>query len=124
MVLLNPIISDCNLYFLKVLHQINALGDLDFAKDDMVQGAWLNVHTDSYKTGLEVVDKLWLIMALLCPMIQSLYLTLKGLDTHGIIITIRDNREANQRKTTSRNQTRRNRDSTTVQIEMDNIICE
>ena len=109
---------------LKVLHQINALADLDFAKEDMKHGAWLNVHTDSYKTGLEVVDKLWLVMALLCPMIQSLYLTLKGLDTHGIIITVRDNREANQRQTTSKNQTRRNRESTTVQIEMDNINCD
>ena len=109
---------------LKVLHQINALADLDYAKEKMEQGLLLNVHADSYKIGLEIIDKIWLIMALLCPMIQSLYLTLKGLDTHGIIITIRDNREANQRRTTSRNQNRRNQESTRVQIEMDNIICE
>ena len=106
---------------LKVLHQINALGDLDFAKEEIEQGLWLNVHTDSYKIGLEVVDKIWLVMALLCPMIQSLYLTLKGLDTHGIIITIRDNRQANQRRTTSKSQNRRNRESTPVRIEMDDL---
>jgi hypothetical protein len=111
---------------LKVLHHINALGDLQFDKNVKEHGMWFNVHTESYKLGLEVVDKLWLIMALLCPMIQSLYLTLKGLDTHGIVITIRDNREASQRNSsTSRgSQHRRHRESTEPHIELDNLNIE
>merc|ERR1711974_531407 len=106
----------------KVLHHINSLGDLQFDKKEKEHGMWLNVHTDSYKVGLEIVDKLWLIMALVCPMIQSLYLTLKGLDTHGIIITISDNREANQRKSNGssrRRQNRSHRESNEHHIELD-----
>ena len=111
---------------LKVLHHINALGDLQFNKNKKEHGMWFNVHTESYKLGLEVVDKLWLIMALLCPMIQSLYLTMKGIDTHGIVITIRDNREANQRNnsTSRRNHLSRNRESIERHIELDNLNIE
>ena len=102
---------------LKIIHQINAVGALNFTEDSDItkentndvdtihskpdytqqkyqpHGMWFNVHDDSIQLALEVVDKLWLIMALFCPMIQSLYLTSKGLDTHGIIISIEDNRK-------------------------------
>ena len=76
----------------------NFLGDINYKKEDSNHyGLWFNVHNDSVQLILEIVDKLWLLMALLGPMVQSLYLTLKGLDTHGIIITIRDNRKANSK---------------------------
>ena len=102
---------------LKIIHQINAVGALNFSEDAAItkenpnqvdsinaetdesqqeyqpHGMWFNVHDDSVQLALEFVDKLWLIMALFCPMIQSLYLTSKGLDTHGIIISIEDNRK-------------------------------
>ena len=102
---------------LKIIHQINAVGALNFTEDSDItkentndvdtidskpddtqqkyqpHGMWFNVHDDSVQLALEFVDKLWLIMALFCPMIQSLYLTSKGLDTHGIIISIEDNRK-------------------------------
>ena len=112
---------------LKIIHQINAVGALNFAEDGDItkenkndvdtidaksddsqqtyqpHGMWFNVHDDSIQLALEVVDKLWLIMALFCPMIQSLYLTSKGLDTHGIIISIEDNRKGAQKNNATSN---------------------
>ena len=81
---------------LKVLHHINCLGDLNFVELEVKHGMWFNVHDDSIRQWLEIVDKIWLTLALVCPMIQSLYLTIKGHDSHGIIITICDNRKANK----------------------------
>ena len=58
-------------------------------------GIWFNVHDDNLKVFLKVLDKLWLLFALICPMLQSGYLTFKTTDTHLVILTIRDNRRAN-----------------------------
>ena len=94
----------------KVVHHINSLGDvwkLDIKTnqtqitnetEDQTEpgpnvGIWFNVH--EHKVLLQIIDKLWLIAALVIPMFQSGYLTFKTFDTHLIIFTIRDNRRAN-----------------------------
>ena len=73
----------------KVIHQINSLGDLKN------HGLWFNVH--NHKPLLQLIDKTWLLAALVGPMMQSGYLTFKTFDTHLIIFTVRDNRRANPR---------------------------
>ena len=96
----------------KIIHHINALGDVwndtthksqnapinnftNGAKDTnwKYRGLWFDVHGN--KVLLQVMDKLWLFSALVLPMVQSGYITFKSLDTHLIILNIRDNREAN-----------------------------
>ena len=57
------------------------------------KGMWFNVHEN--KLLLQIMDKLWLLSALVLPMFQSGYLTMKSFDTHLIIFNIRDNRRAN-----------------------------
>jgi hypothetical protein len=90
----------------KVIHQINSLADvgnhtkdgvgLQWEKVGKTMGIWFNVHrSESVKLLLKVFDKLWLLFALICPMLQSGYLTFKTTDTHLVILTIRDNRRAN-----------------------------
>ena len=73
----------------KVIHQINSLGDL---KNN---GLWFNVH--NHKPLLQLIDKTWLLAALVGPMMQSGYLTFKTFHAHLIIFTVRDNRRANPR---------------------------
>ena len=73
----------------KVIHQINSLGDLKN------HGLWFNVH--NHRALLQLIDKTWLLAALVGPMMQSGYLTFKTFDTHLIIFTVRDNRRANPR---------------------------
>ena len=97
----------------KIIHHINALGDVwthpNFVDkgesgEDMEEksaeeailsykGMWFNVHEN--KVLLQIMDKLWLLSALVLPMVQSGYLTMKSFDTHLIIFNIRDNRRAN-----------------------------
>ena len=89
----------------KVIHQINALGDVwnHNAQENQTnkqagtkleyRGIWFDVH--DHKILLKIVDKLWLISALVCPMLQSGYLTFKTFHSHLIIFTVRDNRRAN-----------------------------
>jgi hypothetical protein len=94
----------------KVLHHINALGEVwnyteqlnstdGLQKDNFAEpklhyrGMWFNVH--NYKILLQIVDKLWLISALIGPMIQSGYITFKSFGSHMIIFTVKDNRRAN-----------------------------
>ena len=95
----------------KIVHHINALGDVwnetkqnnqDNSNDDFedetadtklkYRGLWFDVHGN--KVLLQVMDKLWLFSALVLPMVQSGYLTFKAFDTHLIIFNIRDNRKA------------------------------
>ena len=55
-------------------------------------GVWFNVH--EHKLALEILDKLWLLMAVVFPMLQSGYLSFKTFNTHLITFTIRDNQRA------------------------------
>ena len=94
----------------KVVLHINALSDVgklnitvnktqimntaeDYTEPEPNFGIWFNVH--EYQIFLQIMDKLWLMAALIIPMFQSGYLTFKTFDTHLIIFTIRDNRRAN-----------------------------
>ena len=94
----------------KVVLQINALSDVgklniatnqtqikniseEYTEPEPNFGKWFNVH--EHKVLLQIMDKLWLLAALVIPMFQSGYLTFKTFDTHLIIFTIRDNRRAN-----------------------------
>jgi len=96
----------------KIIHHINALGDVwndtihksqnapinnftNGTKDTTFKnrGLWFDVHGN--KVLLQVMDKLWLFSALVLPMVQSGYIAFKSFDTHLIIFNIRDNREAN-----------------------------
>ena len=105
----------------KVLHQINSLSGLSNArstaadnlfvalpsvvtnrtvlplKSQTENGIWFDVHDPIITPLLQTIDKLWLLAAVIGPMIQSGYLTFKALDTHGIRITVGDNRESNRR---------------------------
>ena len=82
----------------KVIHQINALADLKNPESigtKKENGLWFNVH--NHKPLLQLIDKTWLLAALVGPMMQSGYLTFKTFHTHLIIFTVRDNRRANPR---------------------------
>ena len=97
----------------KVIHQINALSDvwnLTVQANETnkpaetkleYRGIWFNVH--AHKNLLQIVDKLWLISALVCPMVQSGYLTFKTFHSHLIIFTVRDNRRANPAERVTQN---------------------
>lgn len=89
---------------LKVLHHINALGEVWRYVDQLsktneqigtkltYRGMWFDVH--HYKILLQIVDKMWLMSAIVGPMLQSGYLTFKTFHTHLIIFTVKDNRRA------------------------------
>ena len=99
----------------KVVHQINALADiihedhnhlnntteLPTEKKYKPHGLWFDVH--AHKALLQLVDKLWLLAALVGPMLQSGYLTFKTFHTHLIIFKVRDNRRANPRESEVQN---------------------
>ena len=103
----------------KIVHQINALGDLWTlniethtthqtnhtqaldSETTLANGIWFNVH--EYKLLLQIMDKIWLVTALIFPMIQSGYFTFKGFDAHLIIFNIRDNRRANPSDSSAEN---------------------
>ena len=75
----------------KVIHQTNALADVFNHTEEGILvigntfGIWFNVHDENLKVFLKVLDKLWLLFALICPMLQSGYLTFKTTDTHLVI---------------------------------------
>lgn len=79
----------------KVLHHGNSLGDLGDGKNQTSpeRGVLVNVHDDTLKPVLQTLDVLWLVFALVDPMIQSGYLSWRKFDTHGVIFTIRDNKK-------------------------------
>ena len=58
------------------------------------RGLWWNIHDDTMMLIGEISDKIWLFCAILFPIVQSGYLVWKKFDTHGVVITIRDNRKA------------------------------
>ena len=80
----------------KVLQQINSLGDLGVGNQGVAtgKGMWYNVSDDTLGVVHQVVDASWMMFAFVGPMFQSLYITCKKFDTHGVIITFGDNRKA------------------------------
>lgn len=72
----------------KVIHHINALGDLG-------TGLWWRVDEEALRPIFQVLDACWLVSGIVGPMCQSGYLAWRKFDTHGVVITIGDNRKSN-----------------------------
>ena len=96
----------------KIIHQISALATVSvpntqtnlttpgtetnvghIARNGTYDGVWVNFNDN--KGILFAVNILWLIGAMVGPMIHSGYLAFKSFDTHLIIVTVEDNRPAN-----------------------------
>ena len=72
---------------IKIIQHINGLG----------RGLLWNVRNEIMGRICQIVDAVWLLSALFWPMGQSGYLMWRKFDTHGLVITIGDNRDANSR---------------------------
>ena len=93
----------------KIIHQISAVANVGnpktqtaagnetiighTARNETYGGIWFNFHDN--KGLLLAINILWLIGAMVGPMIHSGYLAFKTFDTHLIIVTVEDNRSAN-----------------------------
>ena len=64
-------------------------------EEKSVNGVWWNVRNEMIGRSFQIVDAFWLISVLFWPMAQSGYFMWRNFDTHGLIITIGDNRDAN-----------------------------
>ena len=84
---------------MKILQHFNAVLDLGdgLERDVSVHGIWWSVRNETMQRILQIVDAMWMISALFWPMCQSGYLLWRNFDTHGLIITIGDNRRANEK---------------------------
>ena len=81
---------------IKIAHHINSFGGLEQdASTEVEANGWVwDVKNESMRRVCEIADKIWIIFALVLPMFQSGYLVWRKYDTHGLIITIEDNRNA------------------------------
>ena len=102
----------------KIIHQISALATVSIhntqtnlttpgnetnvgqiLRNETYDGIWVNFNDN--KGILFAVNILWLIGAMIGPMIHSGYLAFKSFDTHLIIVTVEDNRPANAEDSSS-----------------------
>jgi hypothetical protein len=81
---------------IKIVYHINSFGGLKQGENrEVISNGWMwEVKNETIGTFFRVVDSIWMIFVLIFPMCQSGYLAWKKFDTHGIIVTIEDNRIA------------------------------
>ena len=77
----------------KITQHINGVSHIQ-ADEKKSGGKWWLVD-DNYAMSIfcQIVDVIWLISVLFWPMVQSGYLMWRNRDTHGLIISIEDNRD-------------------------------
>ena len=78
---------------IKITQHLNGVSHIQ-AKENESGGRWWSVD-NNYAMSIfcQIVDVIWLISVLFWPMVQSGYLMWRNRDTHGLIITIEDNRD-------------------------------
>merc|ERR1712038_1613548 len=84
---------------MKVTQHINAIGSLEQSSDNglvKVRGVWWSVEDESLGQMLQAIDAIWVLCILVVPLIQSGYLSWRKFDTHGLIVTIGDNRTSSE----------------------------
>ena len=82
-----------------VAQHINSLSSLEMSNEEglvKVRGTWWSVEDESLGKMFQVIEVIWMICVLIVPLIQSAYLTWRKFDTHGLVITIGDNRTSNE----------------------------
>ena len=87
----------------KVVIHLNAIlfieQTLKFDENGQVVGNGFIWDVQSHETVnifFQLVDVVWMMSAVLFPILKGAYLLYRGQDTHGLIITIEDNREGRQ----------------------------
>ena len=80
----------------KVVFHINMMDGLKLnIHDEVISNGWIwDVNNEIIGSVSQVMDAIWMICALVLPLIESGYLTWKKLDSHGLIFVIEDNRMA------------------------------
>merc|ERR1711974_457639 len=80
----------------KIIHQVNSFGGMTQDENrEVISGGWIwDVKNETMGMICELIDKIWMIFALIFPLCQSGYVAWKKFDTHGLIVTIEDNRIA------------------------------
>ena len=85
---------------MKVTQHVNSVAMLEIDKNEelvRVQGGlWWDVHDQDLEHFFKIVDVFWIILAFVVPLVQSLYLSCMGFDSHGLIISIEDNQEGRE----------------------------
>ena len=77
---------------IKIIQHLNGVSNIQSGEHS--GGKWWLVD-NNYVMSIfcQIVDVIWLISVLFWPMVQSGYLMWRNRDTHGLIITIEDNRD-------------------------------
>ena len=80
----------------KVFQHINAFGGLQMGEGgEVVDNGWIvSVNNKTFGMFGQINDAIWMLSAIVVPVCQSGYLTWRKFDTHGLILTIEDNRAA------------------------------
>ena len=78
---------------IKITQHINGVSHIQAKENDESGGKWWSVDNHAMSIFCQIVDVIWLISVLFWPMVQSGYLMWQNRDTHGLIITIEDNRD-------------------------------
>ena len=71
---------------------INALGDMG-EKELLGNGLWWSVRNETSKLiGQIVVNILGMILGMVFPIIQAIYICRRGVNTHVVVLAVSDNR--------------------------------
>ena len=84
---------------MRVTQIINSISSLEQSNEEelvKVKGAWWSVENESLEQMFQVIDVIWIICILFVPLMQSVYLSWRKFDTHGLVVTIGDNRKSNE----------------------------
>ena len=85
----------------KITQHINGLANLGDGlgeESGRINGYWWKVDDEVLGRMGQLMDCIWMIAVLLWPLLRSGYLLWRNFDTHGLVITIGDNREAKDAK--------------------------
>ena len=79
---------------IKILHHINSFGGIIQGENrEVISSGWIwDVKNETIGMVCQIADSIWMICAVIFPMCQSGYLAWRKFDTHGLIVTIEDNR--------------------------------
>ena len=80
----------------KVTQHINTFSGLKLdVNNQVISNGWIwDVKQPIIGGLLQANDAIWMLCALVVPMIESGYLTWKKFDSHGLIVVIEDNKRA------------------------------
>ena len=83
---------------IKMIQHINSMGGLQLGENqEIIDNGWI-VSVNNEILGIigQINDAIYMLSAIVVPFFQSGYLTWRKFDTHGLIVTIEDNRLANE----------------------------